>query len=97
MDDNFIKIMTSQLLSDLAVMSKAQNHDFIALTSQNRSFSTRCGQQLEKNVVEFDYSKAMAKSMFDPSSSSFMLQKDRNNNDSILINETHLMNLLLKK
>jgi hypothetical protein len=92
----FTTHMTVQLMSDINIMARAQNHDFIALTSQNRSFSARCGQQMEKSIVEVDFAESRAMSMFDPMSTSFMLQKDRVNNNSILINEESLLKILKK-
>lgn len=93
----FADQITMQLMSDLAIIKRTQDHDFIALTSQNRSFSARCGQQMEKNVVEFDVAEARAAQMFDPISTSFMLQKDRVNNNGITVNEQFLLALLNAK
>jgi hypothetical protein len=92
----FADQITMQLMSDLTIIKRTQDHDFIALTSQNRSFSARCGQQMEKSIVEFDVAEAKAAQMFDPISTSFMLQKDRVNNNSILINEEQLLKILSK-
>jgi hypothetical protein len=92
----FADQITMQLMSDLTIIKRTQDHDFIALTSQNRSFSARCGQQMEKSIVEFDVAEARAAQMFDPISTSFMLQKDRVNNNSILINEEQLLKILSK-
>lgn len=83
-----------QMLVDNSVVNKVQNHDFIALTSQSRSISARLGQQMEKQVVEFDYAESLAMRPFDPNSSSFLLQKDRVNNNGITVNEQFLMALL---
>jgi hypothetical protein len=94
--ETFANQITMQLMSDLTIIKRTQDHDFIALTSQNRSFSARCGQQMEKSIVEIDFSEARAMSMYDPMSTSFMLQKDRVNNNSILINEEQLLKILNK-
>jgi hypothetical protein len=94
--ETFAQHMTVQLMSDINIIARTQNHDFVALTSQNRSFSARCGQQMEKSIVEIDFAEARAMSMYDPMSTSFMLQKDRVNNNSILINEENLLKILKK-
>jgi hypothetical protein len=94
---DFAEHITKQLMSDLNVMARAQNHDFIALTSQNRSFSSRCSQQMEKQVVEFDYQESMALRPFDPMASNFMLQSERQKNNSILVNEEFLLKILSQR
>jgi glucose-6-phosphate 1-dehydrogenase len=91
------KQIAEQTLSDNAIIFRVQTHDFVALTSQSRSVSARFGQQMEKQAVEFDYSESMAARPFDPMSTSFMLQKDRVNNNGITVNEQFLLALLNAK
>ena len=88
------KQISEQTLSDNAVIFRVQSHDFVALTSQSRSVSARFGQQMEKQAVEFDFSEGLASRPFDPVSTSFMLQKDRVNNNGITVNEAFLLALL---
>jgi len=88
------KQIDAQMLADSALLYRTQAHDFVALSSQSRSVSARFGQQMEKQATEFDYSEAMAARSFDPISTSFMLQKDRVNNNGIVVNEQFLFALL---
>ncbi len=81
-----------QLLADTALIARTQNHDYVALASQNRSISARWAQKIEKQIVE----GLNVQKEFDPSATSFMLQKDRNDNNSIVINEDFLKKILNK-
>lgn len=88
------KQIDAQMLADSALLYRTQAHDFVALSSQSRSVSARFGQQMEKQAVEFDVAEGMAARSFDPIATSFMLQKDRVNNNGIVVNEQFLISLL---
>lgn len=88
------KQIDAQMLADSALLYRTQAHDFVALSSQSRSVSARFGQQMEKQAVEFDVTEGMAMRSFDPVSTSFLLQKDRVNNNGIVVNEQFLFALL---
>jgi hypothetical protein len=88
------KQIDAQMLADSALLYRTQAHDFVALTSQSRSVSARFGQKMEKQAVEFDFDESLASRPFDVVSSSFLLQKDRVNNNGIVVNEQFLIALL---
>lgn len=82
-----------QLLADTALITRTQNHDFVALATQNRNISARFAAQIEKLAVE----GVKTQKEFDPMATSFFLEKDRISNNQIIIEESRLMELLLKK
>lgn len=88
------KQIDAQMLADSALLYRTQAHDFVALSSQSRSVSARFGQQMEKQATEFDFAESLAARSYDPISTSFMLQKDRVNNNGITVNEQFLFALL---
>lgn len=81
-----------QLLADTALITRTQNHDFVALASQNRSISARFAQQLEKMAVE----GLGIKKEFDPVATTAMLKTEKTQNNQVILNEEFLMNLLRK-
>lgn len=91
-DTRLAEFIKKQLIADTALITRTQNHDFVALASQNRNISARFAAQIEKAAVEGSMRKE-----FDPMSTGFMLQKDRNANNQITVEEARLMELLLKK
>lgn len=81
-----IEHIKKQLLADTALITRTQNHDFVALMTQQRAVSARFAQQMEKMAVE----GLNLRKEFDPMATSFMLQKDRNNQNQVLVNELFL-------
>jgi hypothetical protein len=81
-----------QLLADTALITRTQNHDFVALASQNRNISARFAQQLEKMAVE----GLNIKKEFDTTATTAMLKKETTQNNQVILSEEFLMNLLRK-
>lgn len=81
-----------QLLADTALITRTQNHDFVALASQNRNISARFAQQLEKMAVE----GLGIKKEFDPTSTTAMLKAEKTQNNQVILSEEFLMNMLRK-
>lgn len=85
-----VEHIKKQLLADTALITRTQNHDFVALMTQQRSVSARFSQQIEKMAVE----GMKLQKEFDPIASSFMLQKDRTANNTVIANEKFIEMML---
>lgn len=91
---DYAEVLNNTAVSNMMLQDKLSNQMFINVMAANLSVHSRCGQVLDKRVAEFDIEENRAYSSIDPSTQSYLLNREGQDNGSTNTQNSLLIEIL---